>query len=47
MDPFGKKFKKHFFYFFFFSLKKLKTVFWKKLENEAFSKKLFRAFFYR
>jgi hypothetical protein len=33
-----KKIKKH---FLFFTLKKLKTAFWRKLENEALSKRLF------
>jgi hypothetical protein len=42
MDPFRKKLKKHFVDFF--ALKKLKTAFCEKLENEAFSRKLFLYF---
>jgi hypothetical protein len=40
MGPFGKT-----HLFDFFTLKKPKIVFWGKLENEAFPKKLFLAFF--
>jgi hypothetical protein len=39
MGLFGKKLKKYFFDFF--ALKRTKTHFWKKLENEAFSQKHF------
>jgi hypothetical protein len=52
MNLFVKRFKKLFFSlflsFFFFLLfysKMLKTALWGKLENEAFSKKLFRLFY--
>jgi hypothetical protein len=40
MGPFGKTNIEN----QFFALKKLKSAFWRKLENEAFPKKLFHAF---